>query len=128
MKVTLITGRTIDQGCSKEQGKLSKEYTNSVSICEMNEEDMRNLRVIDGDSVKVSTEFGSIVVTARTSKRIRSPGMIFVPYSLWVNQVLSSQTDNTGMPVLKGIDASVDPTDETVLSLKEILARTFGEK
>jgi len=35
MQVSLLTGRTIDQGRGKEYGKLSDEYMSSVSICEI---------------------------------------------------------------------------------------------
>jgi len=40
--VTLLTGRTIEQGVGKEQGKASKEYEESVSVCYMDPEDMKS--------------------------------------------------------------------------------------
>lgn len=62
LKIIILTGRTIDQGCGKEIGKASKEYVDSVAICEMNEGDMKRLGVRDGDRVKVTTEVGSVVL------------------------------------------------------------------
>ena len=35
LRVTLLTGRTIEQGVAKERGKASKEYVESVSVCYM---------------------------------------------------------------------------------------------
>lgn len=123
MKIVILTGRTIDQGCGKEIGKASKEYVDSVAICEMNEEDMKNLGVKDGERVKVTTEFGSVVLTAKKSRRIRSPGAAFMPYGPWANFIMGSNTDGTGMPLLKGISASIERTDEEVPSIKELYLR-----
>ena len=128
MKFSLVTGRTIDQGCGKERGKLSREYTESVAICEMNPEDMKKLKIRDGDRVKVATELGAVVVTARKSRRIRSPGMIFIPYGPWANFILASDTDGTGMPLLKGVQANVEPTDKEVLDLPQLLAQSYGQE
>ena len=128
MEVSLVTGRTIDQGCGKEHGKLSKEYTESVAICEMNPEDMKSLKVHDGDRVKVATEHGSVIVTAKKSRRIRSPGTIFIPYGPWANLILASDTDGTGMPLLKGVKADIEPTDEKVLDLPDLLAQSYGQE
>jgi formylmethanofuran dehydrogenase subunit D len=126
LEVSLVTGRTIDQGCGKEYGKLTREYIDSVAICEMNPEDMKRLKVRDGDRVRVATEFGSVVVKAKKSRRIRSPGTIFIPYGPWANLILASETDATGMPLLKGVQADVEPTDEEVLDLPDLLAQSYG--
>ncbi|MCD6088096.1 tRNA CCA-pyrophosphorylase [Candidatus Bathyarchaeota archaeon] len=121
MRVLIITGRTINQGCHKERGKLSKEYAESVSICEMNEEDMQKLGIKDGDRIKITTKYGSIVLTARRSRKIQHPGIVFVPYGPWANYVIDSSTEGTGMPLLKGLPAYIEPTVEEVLSIKEMI-------
>lgn len=121
MKILILTGRTINQGCGKEIGKTSKEYVESVAICEMNEKDMKNLKIQDGDRVKVTTKFGSIILTAKKSRRIRSPGTAFIPYGPWANYVMGSATDGTGMPLLKGVPAHVEPTDEKVSTIRDLI-------
>ena len=121
MRVLIITGRTINQGCHKERGKLSKEYAESASICEMNEEDMQKLGIKDGDRIKITTKYGSIVLTARRSKKIQQPGIVFIPYGPWANYVIDSSTEGTGMPLLKGLPAYIEPTAEEVLSIKEMI-------
>ncbi len=128
LKVLLITGRTIDQGCSKEYGKLSVEYLDNVAICEMNPEDMKNLMISDGKKVRVSTKFGSVVVKAKKSRRMQSPGVVFIPYGAWANLVLASYTDGTGMPLLKGVQAEVEPTEENVLGLADLLSQSYGKE
>ena len=126
MKVSLVTGRTIEQGCEKERGKLAKGYMESVAVCEMNSEDMKRLKVRDGNRVKVSTDFGSVIVKAKKSIRIRSPGTIFIPYGPWANLIITAETDATGMPLLKGIRADVEYTEEKVLDLSTLLMQSYG--
>jgi len=121
LRIIILTGRTIDQGCGKEIGKTSKDYMESVAICEMNEEDMKKIRIRDGDRVKVTTKFGSVVLIAKKSRRISSPGTAFIPYGPWANCITGSATDGTGMPLLKGVPASVEPTDEKVLTIRDLI-------
>jgi len=128
MELTLITGRTVEQGCTKEYAKISDEYMMSVTICEMNAEDMKRLGVKDGGNVKISTDVGSIVVKAVTSRRIRTPGIIFIPFGPWVNAILPADTEGTGMPPLKGFKVRVEPTDEPILTIKDLLLKIYGKK
>lgn len=128
MELTLITGRTINQGCTKEHAKLSDEYMEHVAVCEMNPEDMRRLGIDNGDNVKITTDIGSVVVKAKRSRRIRSPGIVFVPFGPWINIVLPSETDGTGMPPLKGFKVKVEPTGERALSIRDLILKTYGYK
>jgi len=121
MKILILTGRTIDQGCRKEISKASREYVEAVAICEMNGEDMKRLGIKDGDNVKVTTRFGSVVLIAKRSKRMRSPGIAFIPYGLWANQVMGSETDGTGMPLLKGVPAEIEPTEGHVSTTEDLV-------
>jgi formylmethanofuran dehydrogenase subunit D len=125
LEVSLLTGRTIDQGCGKEIGKLSQEYMEDVAVCEMNAKDMKKLGIRDNDKVKVTTEFGSVVVKAKKSRRLNAPYIVFIPYGPWANQVSASNTHGTGMPLLKGIKATVEPTDAEVLNVRELLLNTY---
>ncbi len=49
--------------------------------------------------------------------------MVFFPYGPWANQVFSSNTDSTGMPIMKGIPATIIPTDDKVQELDEIIEK-----
>ncbi|MEM2103567.1 MAG: molybdopterin dinucleotide binding domain-containing protein [Candidatus Bathyarchaeia archaeon] len=126
LKVTLLTGRTIDQGVGKELGKSSKEYAESVSVCFMDPEDMKKLNVKDKTNVEVSTAFGSVVVKAVKSLRAPHPNVIFIPYGPWANVVVDPETHGIGMPSFKGIPATVEPaSDKPVLGLEELLKLQF---
>lgn len=124
----MITGRSIEQGCTKEHAKITDKYMASVTLCEMHPEDMKRLNLKDGDNIKIMTDVGSVVVKVRRSRRIRDPGIIFIPFGPWVNAILPSETGGTGMPPLKGFRVRVEPTSEPVLSLKDLIVKSYGDK
>ncbi|UCD96876.1 MAG: molybdopterin dinucleotide-binding protein [Candidatus Bathyarchaeota archaeon] len=127
MKVTLLTGRTIDQGATKEHGKLSTIYFDNVAICEIDPEDMKTLKLKDNATVKVTTEHGEVNVRGRTSKRGPHPGVVYMPYGIWTNIIIDPQTHGTGMPTYKGIKAEIAPAPaESVFSPEELLKNLFG--
>ena len=126
LKVTLVTGRTIEQGIGKEHGKSSEEYVESVTVCYMDPEDMKKLGIKENTNILVSTEFGSVVVKAVKSIRTPHPGIVFIPYGPWANVVVDPETHSIGMPSFKGIPAEVEPAlDKPILSLKELLKKQF---
>ena len=129
LKVTLLTGRTINQGVSKEKGKTSEDYEQNVAICMLDPNDMKELGIEENTPVKVSTEFNSIVVKAVKSKRPPHSRIIFIPYGPWASIIVNPQTNGTGMPSFKGIPAEVEPTpNERILSLKALVKQTFRKK
>ena len=126
LKVSLLTGRTIDQGRVKEKSKFSDEYRENVAVCYLDPEDMKKLGIREDMNIRVTTRFGSVTVKAKRSLRAPHPGVIFIPYGAWANQVTDARTNSVGMPSLKGIDAEVEaaPEDE-VLSLEELIKRSY---
>jgi formylmethanofuran dehydrogenase subunit D len=129
LRVTLLTGRTIEQGVAKERGKASREYVESVSVCYMDPEDLKKLAIKEKTNVQVSTDYGSVVVKALKSLRAPHPNVIFIPYGPWANVVVNPETHGIGMPSLKGIPAEVEPApDEPVLSLAELLRIQFRKE
>ena len=64
LKVTLLTGRTIEQGVGKEKGKGSKEYFDACSMCYMDADDMKKLGVKSNTNILVSTHDGSVILKA----------------------------------------------------------------
>lgn len=129
LRLTLLTGRTREQGVGKEHGKTSKEYIESVSICHIDPEDLKKLGIKNKTTVLVSTAYGSVVVKAMKSPRAPHPGVIFIPYGPWANAVTDPETHGIGMPSFKGIPAEVEPaSDKSVLSLAELLKAEFGKE
>ncbi|HVP92170.1 MAG TPA: molybdopterin dinucleotide binding domain-containing protein [Acidobacteriota bacterium] len=129
LKVTLITGRTIEQGVGKEHGKASKEYAESVSVCYLDPEDLKKLGIKENTNVLVSTEYGKVIVKASKSLRAPHPSVVFIPYGPWANAVADPETDSIGMPSFKGIQAEIESaSDKPILSLEELLREQFGKE
>jgi len=129
LRVTLLTGRTIEQGVGKEQGKSSKDYMESVAVCFIDPQDLKRLRIKDKTNVCVSTQNGSVVLKGVKSQRGPHMGIIFLPYGPWANVVVNPETDNIGMPSLKGIPADIEPaSDKPVLDLRELLTQQFRDE
>jgi formylmethanofuran dehydrogenase subunit D len=129
LQVTLLTGRSIEQGVGKERGKASKEYVESVSVCYMDPEDLKRLEIKEKTNVQVSTENGSVVVKAVKSLRGPHPSIIFIPYGPWANALVNPETNSIGMPSLKGIPAEVEPAhNKPILELEKFLKEEFGKE
>ncbi len=127
LRVTLLTGRTIEQGVGKEQGKSSQEYFEACSMVYMDGDDMKKLRIRTGDNVLVTTSNGSIVLRAVKYPRASTPSLIYIPYGPWANVVVSDETSSIGTPTFKGTPAEVEPApDKPVLKLEELLLEQFG--
>jgi len=128
LKITLLTGRSIDQGVGKELGKLTKEYENSVAVCELDPEDIKVLNLKEKENVRVLTESGSVVLRAAESKRAPHRGVAYIPYGPWANVVIGAETSGTGMPSYKGVPAEVEPArSEAVLRIHELLRSLYGK-
>jgi formylmethanofuran dehydrogenase subunit D len=126
-KAILLTGRSLKQGMGKELSKVSDKYRESVSICEIHPKDAEELGLKEGDSICVTTKFGSIIVKCNPSQNIPKPGVIFIPYGPYASMVVGSDTNSTGMPSFKGIQAEVEPAlEEKVLNVKELLSKYLG--
>ena len=126
LTVTLITGRTIDQGVGKERGKASQEYFESAAVCFMHRVDIEKLGLRGDGKVKVTSKYGSVVVKATEYPRGSVPGMIFMPCGSWANVVCGDETYSMGMPLFKGFQVEIEPTTEPVLHLGELLKKEYG--
>ena len=122
MRVKLVTGRSLRQGIGKELGKFSGEYLENASICELDPDDMEALGVVEGSRIVVSTAYGSATLRAVRSRQAPHKGIAFIPYGPWANLLTCPDTQSSGMPSLKGLDAELKPAViEEVKPLKELL-------
>jgi len=115
----LITGRTIKQGITLHDGKTSEVYKKEVGVVFLNEKDMKDLGVNEGDSVLLVTDFGKVVV--RVLKGDLPERIAFMPYGPWANMLTSADTHGIGMPDLKGLRLYIYPVNEEVWDWKRIL-------
>lgn len=127
LTVTLLTGRTIEQGVSKEQGKSSQEYFEACSMCYLDADDMKKLGIRNNTNILVTTPIGSVVLKAVKYPRGPTPGLIYIPYGPWANAICSDATTSIGTPSFKGTPAEVEPApDQPVLTMADLLKSEFG--
>lgn len=121
VNVTLISGRTTQQGVGLEEGKTSENYVKNVRYVEVSSIDAESLDLREGNPVKISNENGSVIVEWRKSATLEQ-GMAFIPYGPWANQLFSYETEGTGMPKFKGIKAVIEEApQENVLTLTQLV-------
>ncbi len=121
MKIILLSGRTTKQGVTAEIGKTSDDYLQSVAVIQLNPKAMDQLGIKDGDTVEVQTQHGACVVKSQKADIEENKG--FIPYGPWANLVIGTDTQGTGMPDSKGVEAEVTKTDKPVESVDTILSK-----
>ncbi|AXI25712.1 protein fwdD [Methanofervidicoccus sp. A16] len=129
MKFILNTARTIWQGEAIEAGKNLEMYRKAAAVCYINKEDMEKLGIKDGDTVKVISEYGDVVVYAKEANEPMPEGMVFIPMGPWANWVVSPETDSTGMPSYKDVPVEIVKAEgEKVLSMAELMRKKYIER
>ncbi len=121
VKAIVTSGRTLKQGRAMEIGKLSSDYFEEVSVCEMDKVTIDALGIEEGDSVLVETIHGTVLVKSRLDRRAE-PGVVFIPCGPYANAITGADTAGTGMPDYKSIEAQIFAAKgKRVLSVKELL-------
>lgn len=120
MNFCLITGRTSNQGEAREIGKATREYRDNTALVHANDEDMSDLGLEEGSTVEVITDSGSVVVRVQEDDGL-DRGMLFMPIGPWANKIVGGDTGGTGSSFAKGISADLEPADEDVKDLEELL-------
>ena len=100
-------GRTSKQGQQINVGKDHAEYQAIVNTVIMHPEDMKELGVASGGTIRVRTEYGETTFQCKEGKV--PTGMIFVPYGPPTCRLMGQYTDGTGMPTSKGWEVEVEP-------------------
>jgi formylmethanofuran dehydrogenase subunit D len=99
--------RTSKQGQQINVGKDHDAYQAIVNTLTMHPDDMKELGVVAGASVRVRTEVGEATFVCKDGNVPR--GMLFVPYGPPTCRLMGGSTDGTGMPTSKGWDVEVEP-------------------
>jgi formylmethanofuran dehydrogenase subunit D len=126
LKLTLITGRTIDQGVGKEMGKGTQRYFDTSAICYLDKTDMKKIGIRANTNVQVTSRFGTVIVKAEEFPRGNHPGLIFMPCGLWANAVCGDDTYSMGMPLFKGFPVEIEPAkNKPILTVNELLKEEY---
>jgi formylmethanofuran dehydrogenase subunit D len=113
-KMTLIGGRSKDQGTSLCAGKLGPEYLEVSTTVEMNVEDMARLGLKPNSKVRLRTAVGETVVRCKGRETKDLPrGILFIAYGPASSELMAGDTAGTGMPISKNLDGEVEPVGDT---------------
>jgi formylmethanofuran dehydrogenase subunit D len=100
-------GRTTKQGQQINVGKDHAAYQAIVSTLTMHADDLKELGIPSGGTVRVRSENGEALFQCQAGKV--PAGMIFVPYGPPTCRLMGQTTDGTGMPTSKGWEVEVEP-------------------
>ncbi|MHA2037366.1 MAG: molybdopterin dinucleotide binding domain-containing protein [Promethearchaeota archaeon] len=104
----LITCRTISQGVALEGGKNTRENVRAAAICAFDKDDFKKLDCLVGTPVKVSTDYGEVIVYSTISEEGPHPGIVFIPMGPWANQIVNPDSQSCGTPTYKGMKTTVE--------------------
>ena len=124
MKCILNTGRTVPQGAAVEH-KGSDTYRAVTSSCFLNPVDMMVLGIENGARLRITTTVGSVVLSALAAEGV-TRGELFVTIGPYANHIISSETHGTGMPDFKSQSVDVEPTEDRILSVGELMEEIGG--
>ncbi|MCX6686914.1 MAG: molybdopterin dinucleotide-binding protein [Methanoregula sp.] len=129
INLNLISGRSIQQGVAIEGGKEKPAYRAAAGIIELDPSDLKKLGAWKGTNVKVTSDFGSVVVKAIETTQGPHPGLGFIPMGPWANSIVNPNTYSTGMPTFKGVPVKVEVAiNEPILLGIELVQKQCGVK
>jgi formylmethanofuran dehydrogenase subunit D len=128
ISLNLITGRTIQQGVAMEGGKEKPAYTDACGIIEIDLVDIKRLGVYRNTNVRVTSDYGTVVVKAIEATQGPHPGLAYIPMGPWANAVVDPNTYGMGMPTFKGTPIQVSiATNEPVMSSVKLVQKLVKE-
>lgn len=107
MDLTLITGRTINQGRGTMTDRLGGFHQRNSAVIQMNGDDLRELGLDTRSLVRVTSAFGQVVLKAEEAEEELPRGLAYIPYGPWASTLVGSDTGGTGMPSFKGMKVRV---------------------
>ncbi|EJG06959.1 MAG: molybdopterin dinucleotide binding domain-containing protein [Methanofollis liminatans] len=118
------TGRTSAQGTGLEH-KSGPEYREATSVCRMNPVDLMQLEIEAGERIRAAGPGGVVVLRVAASDDIPQ-GTVFVPLGPYANAVVGGETHGTGMPDYKSVEVEIEPTDDPVPTIDQLMEAVGG--
>jgi formylmethanofuran dehydrogenase subunit D len=107
----LVTVRSARQGAEMMRSKLTADYLQEISSLRINPEDMAELELAEGESARLASPYGEVIVTCHPTDVPR--GLFFLPLGPLANQLFSgADTDGTGVPDWKRQQVTIEPGGE----------------
>ncbi len=119
-EIKITTYRDIFQIEALEYNRFGEEYKKLSAAITMSKNDLKKMGLKSGDRVRLTNNYGSIVVEVREPKRDEPGGTAFMVNSPWSNTLVSGDTGGKGIPEFKDVSARVSLTKEEVTTLEKL--------
>lgn len=121
-EVKITTFRDIFQVEALERDRFGEEYRKLSACIVMGKDDLKKMGLKAGERVKVSNNYGSVVVEVKESKRDEPGGIAFMVNSPWSNALVSDDTGGKGIPEFKDINAKISLSKEEITRLGSLFS------
>ncbi len=120
-EIKITTYRDIFQVEALECDRFGEEYRKLSAAIVMSKNDLKKMGLKPGDRVRVSNNYGSVVVEVKESKRDETGGIAFMVNSPWSNALVSDETEGKGIPEFKDITARISLVKEEATTLESLM-------
>ncbi len=120
-EIKITTYRDIFQIEALERDRFGEEYRKLSACIVMSKNDLMKMGLKAGDRVRVSNNYGSVVVELKETKRDEPGGLAFMVNSPWSNALVSGDTGGNGIPEFKNISAKVSLVKDEVTTLESLI-------
>ena len=124
-EILITTYRDIFQVEALEHDRFGEDYKKLSAVIIMSKNDMQKMVFKSGDHVKLSNNFGSVVVEVKESKKNEPGGLAFMVNSPWSNSLISCETDGKGIPEFKHITAKISLSKEEITPIAEFIRANY---
>ncbi len=120
-EIKITTYRDIFQVEALERDRFGEEYRKFSACIMASRNDLEKMGLKTGNRVKISNNYGSIVVEVKETKREEPGGLAFMVNSPWSNALVSDDTGGNGIPEFKNISAKVSLVKDEVTTLESLI-------
>jgi formylmethanofuran dehydrogenase subunit D len=119
MEMILNTVRMVDHDQAREHAfGDEKSLMDNLAVGILNPEDFKKLSLTSSLNLKISSEYGEVIVKNKQDENIPQ-GIIIMPVSIWANQL----TGITGKEIIyKNILVKVEPTRDSILTIQDLIS------
>ncbi|UCC18518.1 MAG: hypothetical protein JSV62_10440 [Promethearchaeota archaeon] len=118
MKMIVNTVRIVDNDQLREFSfGDNNSLKEKLGIGLMNPKDFGDLRVNSNLNIRITNNFGSVVIKPIDNKNVPM-GTIIMPVSIWANQITGIEKNE---PIYKNIEVNTEVTSESVLDINDLL-------
>ena len=119
--IRITTYRDIFQAEALESDRFGEEYKKHSAVIVLSKSDLEKFGLRSQDRVKLSNNYGIIVVEVRESRRDEPGGIAFMVNSPWSNALVSDETGGRGIPEFKDIRARISLTKDEITPLEKLI-------